>query len=239
MSRIFQCLVVLATASFATATYADHIIDEHIKAMGGTDNIAKVKSIERSGNVSLTGPFGAFQGSMETTLDVEGKRGHQVMDLAIFRIESAWTGDEGWQDGPPNGLRDMTEEEISRTKMNGSACIAASIKEEYGMAAFNEPTDEKFNEKDCAKVTVKESPLELYINKETKLLEGIGIKDTLTVTMEDYKAIDGVQFPGKATTRVAQPEITIVNEFEETKLNGELDDAIFAKPEPAEEPATP
>jgi hypothetical protein len=234
MTRYFHFLALVAATVFANTVSADHIVDEHIKAVGGADALAKVKTLERSGTVALTGPFGEFQGSISEEYDIAGPKGHRVMDLAIFVIESAFTGDEGWQDGPPEGLRDMSKEELGLAKMNGSASLVASIKSEFGMAAFNEPADEKFNEKDCVKLTVKESPLELYINKETKLLEGIGVAELMTITLEDYKEFDGIQFAQKSTTNVSAQDITIVNEYEETKLNGELDESIFAKPEAIE-----
>ncbi len=234
MSRVIQCLAFLATATIAASANAENIIDEHIKAVGGADAIAKVKTVERSGNVSLTGPFGAFQGSLTEEFDVAGSKGHRVMDLGIFRIESGWAGDTGWQDVPQQGLKDMSEDELGFAKINGSASVVASIKQQYGLAAFNEPTDEKFNEQDCAKVTVKETPLELFFNKETKLLEGISVKDLTTTTFEDYEEVEGIQFAKKGTTKILQGDITIVNEYEETKLNGELDDTVFAKPEVAE-----
>jgi hypothetical protein len=233
MTRYFHFLALVAATVFANTVSADHIVDEHIKAVGGADALAKVKTLERSGTVALTGPFGAFQGSISEEYDIAGSKGHRVMDLAIFVIESAFTGDEGWQDGPPEGLRDMSKEELGLAKMNGSASLVASIKSEFGMAAFNEPADEKFNEKDCVKLTVKESPLELYINKETKLLEGI-VVDVVTITLEDYKEFDGIQLAQKSTMNVSAQDITIVTEYEETKLNSELDESVFAKPEAVE-----
>lgn len=233
MKRYFHFLALVAATVFANTVSADNIVDEHIKAVGGADALAKVKTLERTGTVALTGPFGAFEGSISEEYDIAGPKGHRVMDLAIFVIESAFTGDEGWQDGPPQGLRDMSEEELGMAKINGSASLVANIKSEFGMAAFNEPADEKFNEKDCVKLTVKESPLELYINKETKLLEGI-VVDVVTITMEDYKEFDGIQLAQKSTMNVSEQDITIVTEYEETKLNGELDESVFAKPEAAE-----
>jgi len=231
MSRYFQYLAFLATVAFATSANAEHIVDQHIKAVGGAEKIAKIKTIERSGTVSLSGPFGEFEGTLSEAYDVAGSKGHRVMDLIIFRLESAWTDKEGWQDGPPEGLRDMTEQELGLAKMNGSASLIARIKNEFGIDAFKETGDKKFNDKECVQLTVAENPLEFYINKETKLLEGVAIPDLLEITFEDYQAIDGVQFAQKVTTDVSARDITIINEYESTELNGEIDETMFAKPE--------
>jgi hypothetical protein len=235
MPRLLQCFAFLATAIMATTVAADNIIDEHLKAVGGAENLAKIKTIQREGKVSLTGPFGAFEGALSEAYDLADSKGHRLMDLAIFRIESAWTGDAGWQDGPPNGIRDMNAEELAMAKMNGAASLVAALAKEHGAEGFEAPTDETFNEQECAYVKVKESPLALYINKETKLLEGLSVDGKVTITFDDYQEIDGVQFAKKATTNIAEPPITLVNEYEETKLNEELDESIFAKPELAVE----
>ncbi len=237
MSRCFQYLAVLATFAFAGVATAENIIDEHIKAVGGADNIAKIKTLQKSGKVSLTGPFGQFEGSISESYDLAGSKGHRLMDLAIFVIESAWTGEEGWQDGPPEGLRDMRDEELGMAKMNASADLVASVKQEFGMAAFQEPTDVKFNDKDCVEVKITDSPLTVYINKETKLLEGLSAADAVKFVFDEYKAIDGVQFAHKATMLVEAQNIEIVNTFEKIEPNAKLDETLYAKPEGAEEPA--
>jgi len=240
MSRNFQYLAVVAMVAFSTTVNAEPIVDQHIKAVGGADKIAKIKTMERSGKVSLTGPFGEFEGTLNEAYDVAGSKGHRVMDLVIFRLESGWTSEEGWQEGPQDGLRDMTEQELGLAKMNGAASIIARIKQEFGIEAFKETGDKKFNDKDCVQLTVAENPLEFYINKETKLLEGISVPDLLEMTFEDYQAIDGVQFAQKVTTDVSARDITVVNEYESTELNGEIDETKFTKPKPVDdsEPTT-
>jgi hypothetical protein len=241
MSRNFQSLAVLAVFAFAGFANAENIIDEHIKAVGGADNIAKIKTLNKTGKVALTGPFGQFEGSMSESYDIAGDKGHRLMDLGIFVIESAWTDESGWQDGPPEGLRDMREDELGMAKMNAAASLVASVKNEYGMAAFKEPTDTKFNDKDCVEVKIVDSPLTVYINKETKLMEGLAASDAVQLMFEDYKAIDDVQFAHKVTTKVEAQNIEIINEFEKIEPNAKLDETLFAKPvveeEPAEEPA--
>ncbi len=248
MSRIFHCLAFIAAATLTTVVNAEHIVDEHIKAVGGADKIAKVKTIHRSGKVSMDSPFGAFQGSVEESCDVAGEGGHRLTDVAIFVMESGWSDKQGWQDVPQQGIRDMTEQELGMAKMNASVDILASIKKAHGLEVFGEPADKQFNDKDCIELTatIQKRPLKFYLNKETKLLEGIEIYKAddseelmLTNYFEDYKPVDGIQFANKATTKVATPAITIVNEFETTELNGELDTSLFAKPEVGEPAATP
>ncbi len=231
MSRCFQSLAVLATLAFAGAANAENIIDEHIKAVGGADNIAKIKTLQKTGKVRLTGPFGQFEGSISESYDIAGSKGHRLMDLAVFLIESAWTEEGGWQDGPPEGLRDMREDELGMAKMNASADLIAGLKQQYGMAAFEAPKEAKFNDKDCVEIKIVESPLTLYLNKETKLLEGLKASEALQFVFDDYKAIDGVQMAHKSTMKVEAQDIEIVNQFEKIEPNAELDETKFAKPE--------
>ncbi len=243
MSKMFHFLALVAAATFTTAVNAEHIVDEHIKAIGGADAIANVKTLKRSGTVAMESPFGAFQGSIEESCDIAGEGGHRLLDVAIFVMESGWSEGKGWQDVPQQGMKDMSEQELAMAKMNASVSILASIKKAYGMEVFGEPADKQFNEKDCIELTatIDKRPLKFYLNKETKLLEGIEIykgEDSeelmLTNYFEDYKTVDGIQMANKSTTKIAQPPITIVNEFATTEVNGELDKTLFAKPEPAE-----
>ena len=237
MSRYLPCVAILAAFTFTGVASAENIIDEHIKAVGGADNLAKIKTLHKAGKVSLQGPFGQFEGSMEESYDIAGNKGHRLMDLAIFVIESAWTGEEGWQDGPPEGLRDMREDELGMAKMNAAASLVANVKDQFGMAAFKEPKDATFNEKECTEIEIVDSPLTVYVNKETKLMEGLKANDQVEITFDDYKAVDGVQFAHKMTTVVSEQDIEIVNEFEKIEPNAEIDESLFAKPELAEDTA--
>ena len=245
MSRYFHCLAFLATVTISTIANAEPIFDQHIKAVGGADKIATIKTIQRSGTVSLVSLLGTLDGSLSEAYDVAGSKGHRIMDLFIFRIESGWIGDEGWQNGPFEGLRNMDEGELAMAKLDGGASILSNIKKTHGMAAFKEPADKSFNGKDCVllAISVQEARLEFYIDKDTKLLEGMQIYDTggpetlkVAITFENYKAVDGIQFAQKVTTDVPEQEVTIVKIFNATELNDNLDDTKFAKPEPAMNP---
>ena len=237
MSRIISALTILAATLIPSILSAEHIVDEHIKAVGGAEKIAAVKTIQRSGQVKVSGGFGEFQGTVTESTDVAGSKGYQLIDVVIAQIESGWSEKAGWRIAPQQGVTDMSEEELRMSQLNGGISAVASVKKMLGMKAFGEPKDETFNDQDCVQVEVIDTPLVLYINKETKMLAGIEAGERATFTFEDYKDVDGIQFPQKVTTEAGGQGVTIVNDYEQTELNGELDESLFEKPE-LDEPET-
>ncbi len=65
---------------------------------------------------------------------------------------------------------------------------------------------------------------------ETKLLEGFAIPNVLEITYDDYEEVDGIQFANKSSLEISAIRIKITTEFEETEVNGEIDETKFERP---------
>lgn len=213
---------------------AKQIVDEHIEAVGGMDAIKKIKTLKRGGSASVEGEFGNFQGTFSEVYDLAGDRGHRMMDLIVFQQETGWADGKGWQQSPIEGLKDMSEEEMQMTKVYSAPSLVAAIIDALGMEAFDKAEEAEFNETETVKLTMVDNPIEIYVNKESKLIEGIAVGEEVKMMMADYQDAEGVKLPSKVTMEVGGGRIKVVNEYEETEVNAEVDDTKFAKPEVAE-----
>lgn len=126
--RAIAALAVLAVAGAAAAESADEIIEKNLKAMGGRDALAKVKSVERKGDLNVTGQFGDMAGSTEIKF-VVGKKAYQMIDMGAFYQTTAWIGgDDGWKEDGMNGLVDLHGDELSQLKYQSTVSPFLDIK---------------------------------------------------------------------------------------------------------------
>lgn len=215
-----------------TAVEAKDIMEAHIKAVGGSDAIAKIKTIRRAGNISGEGSFGAFSGTVEEIFDLSNDRGYTSMSLPGYVRKTGWSGNSGWVSDPQAGVSDMPAEELLQAKSNSGPSPLAAIYAKQGAGAFKEAGEGEFNGKKCTvvKAEVEGSPTIFYINQKTKLLAGMSIPGNGEMTFENHKAVNGVQFAGKSTVKNAAQSITTITEYNTTEVNGEIDTTKFKRP---------
>ena len=106
----------------------------------------------------------------------------------------------------------------------------AGLAAERGAGALKEMGEREWNGQQCTVVTAEGSPVEFYLNQQTKLIEGIAVPGTIDVTFADYQAVEGVPLARKRTLQVSQPATTVTYVIEATELNGQIDVARFDKP---------
>jgi len=226
-------VLVVAHAGLAAAEElsVEQVANDHIAAVGGMDAIKNIKTMSRAGSAAVEGEFGNFQGTFTEIYDLAGERGYQMMDLIVFQRETGWADGKGWQQSPIEGLKDLSEEEMKMTAVQSAPSLIAAIKAEQGVEAFADAEEAEFNETETIKLTMADNPLEIYVNKESKLIEGIAVGEEVEITMGGYEETEGVKLPGEVTMVVGGGRIKIVNTYEETEFNKEVDESKFAKPE--------
>lgn len=241
LSLLAGFVFLFAPAASVTAAEldAEQIVKEHIEAIGGMDALKNLKTMTRSGSAAVEGEFGNFQGTFTEIYDLAGSRGYQMMDLIVFQRETGWAEGKGWQQSPIEGLKDLSEEEMKMTMVQSAPSLIAAIKEQQGPEAFASAEESEFNESAAIKLAVAETPLHIYLDKESKLIAGITVGEEVSITMEEYQETEGVKLPSKVTMEVGGGRIKIANTYEETEVNQEVDETKFAKPEVPEAAETP
>ncbi|MDE0818749.1 MAG: hypothetical protein OSA92_13880 [Pirellulaceae bacterium] len=206
------------------------IITEHIEAVGGAKAIRKIQTVRKFHAVNTTAPTGNATGTVMDTFDLIADRGRVDMDLGVFQESKGWTGQQGWKKNSFEPLRDITAEELPIEKMGVNVSPIFTLNQAFGSAAFLPATKSKFNDHDCVKVEIVDSPLALYLNEKTKLIEGMVIPNLIRITFSNYKLVTGVQVPFRNKVEIFPTSTTITTELKRVEFNGELDADIFTKP---------
>jgi hypothetical protein len=208
-----------------------NIIAEHIEAVGGASAIQEIKTIRKFHSVISTAPTGNATGTIEDMFDLIADSGRIDVDLGLYKESKGWTGQQGWKTSSFEPLRDLTAEELPIEKIGVPVSIIFTLKDTFGSAAFLPATKSKFNDQDSVKVEIVGSPLALYVNAKTKLIEGMEIPNLLRITLSDYKKVSGVQVPYKTKVEIFAANSTFRCDLKKVEFNGKFDTDKFSKPD--------
>ena len=207
-----------------------NIIAEHIEAVGGASAIQEIKTIRKFHSIISTAPTGNANGTFMETFDVIADRGRIDTDLGVFQESKGWTGQQGWKKNSFEPLRDLTGEELSIEKIVMPVSIIFTLKDTFGNAAFLPATKSKFNDHVCVKIEIVGSPLALYVNQKTRLIEGMEIPNLLRITLSNYKKVNGVQIPYKTKAEIFGANSTFTSDLKKVEFNEQFDVDKFTKP---------
>lgn len=214
----------------ASTAHAEGIVDAHIKALGGSEAIAGVRTIRRTGTVSGDVNGAPLAGTMEE-IRLSASEGYQAFDLVGYTRMTAWNGETGWVSDTMAGIVDMPTPQVTQARLTGPLSVLAAVQAAGNAGALTEAGEKSVNGVPCTVVRIATAPgWEFCVNTQTKLLEGISGSDGFLLTFADYRVTNGVQFPGKSTTKLPAQNLTVVVQFTATDVNGEVDAAKLARP---------
>jgi len=213
---------------------ADQIIDNHVKALGGKEVLAKVNSRVAKGKLDIAAA------NITGTFEAQNKGPNlssMTAELANFGlVRQGYDGSVAWEANPMVGLREKTGVELADTKLEAELHRELKMKELFPKLEVK--GKEKVGDKDAYVVlaTPKEgTPVKLYFDAQSWLLlkddqeretpEG---KVPTQTFYEDYREVDGIKMPFKL--RQVNPMFEMVIAFTEIKHNGTIDETKFKKP---------
>ena len=211
--------------AFVSIAQAEDLINAHIKALGGNDSIAKIKTIRRTGTVN-------GQGSIERSCIV-GKKAIQKTGSDAGSYVMAWNGKEAWVN---NGTEVAEASEVFRAALQGWAAVNQVVP--MARAEFKFLGEKKFEGDTCEAAELAAAPGSVfYFDKESKMFVGItgstsaaevGGEYSFTVKYSDFAKLEGVMFPATEDTKMktASGEMNFTYKFTKTEINAKLDDAI-------------
>lgn len=239
MRRGFLALTALVLFAVPlSAQTADEIVSKYVKAIGGSDKINALKTIQRSGKFTGGGGF-------EARLSQENKRPNLVReDFFIQGMDgvTAYDGKTGWKIEPWEGKKDaepLGEDElkdiIADSDFDGPLVnyAAKGNKVEY---AGTEPVEGTDSFK--LKVTLANGEVRYYymdtdyyvpIKVETKRMIR-GAEREFEQSLGDYKEVNGVYFPYSLESGVKGSPNKGKVTFEKIVANSDVSDNRFAKP---------
>lgn len=234
-------LVVFAIASqISFAQTADEIIDKHLEAMGGKQNLANLKTVKLLCSVEI----GPNMKAPITMYYVNNKSMRVEVEVQGMQILSAIDGDSGWSINPMSGKKEaerMNADEIKESKdqmdLTGSLY---NYKEKGHQVELLGKEDMEGTDVYKLKVIKKNGDVEYdYIDASTYLI----LKETTThkfndkevsgdVIYSDYRKAGDIMFPYAIENREAGASQGQAINVEKVEVNPVIDPAIFKMPPP-------
>jgi hypothetical protein len=231
MKRVCSLLYLVALTiwpGLSPAVTLDEVMERHVEAMGGLENILKVRSSVTTADITMAG----MEGAALTYFKHPDKYRTELM-LPIGRMVRMTSGGECWTIDMNGQMREMSGEE-SQDMMNGLFLASNEYLEpEYRGSAVRLIGEEEIEDRTYYKILMQPPggrDVTLYVDSGTYL---IGFTEStlqmlmVRVWQEDYRPIEGVMVPFRTreSTGLAAMEVDItVTSYE---LNPALDDGLF------------
>jgi photosynthetic reaction center cytochrome c subunit len=212
---------------------AKTLLENYLKAVGGTAALAKITSRVAKGSVT------AF-GDQHLAVDIYAKAPDKrisVMHTKDGESVTAYNGTVGWL-SVPGRVHVMNTQESFGAKMDADFAFPADVRAMY--TKWETKPGEKIDGKDTWLVIGQkegEPPLRLYLDQKTGLLvrliryvdSPLGYNPT-QIDYADYRSADGIKVPYRWT--VARPGNRFTIQVEQMQQNVAVDDAKFVAPPP-------
>ncbi|MCX6292461.1 MAG: hypothetical protein NT126_11960 [Bacteroidetes bacterium] len=244
LRNILPLLIFFFIASFSFAQTADDLVNNNIKAKGGKDKIAGIKSLKMKGNIDV----GPEMKAPFTICLKGGNKFHFELEIQGMKMIQSLDGDSGWYINPFGGKTDperMSPEEVSASKEQADFTgplydykSKGSTVESLGKEDMEGTDTYKL------KVTKKNGDVSYIFLDATSYFQ---LKETTKHKFKDkeiesatissnYKSVDGIMFPFSFEQRGSGEDSQgQAMNMESIEVNPVIDDAIFKMPAAAPE----
>ncbi|MFY9744122.1 MAG: c-type cytochrome [Candidatus Sulfotelmatobacter sp.] len=210
---------------------SDEIIQNFVRALGGTAAIQKINTRAESGTVQSEGK------SIRIELLTKGPDKQVSIQHAPSgdRVTGV-SGNAGWESAPGHPTRDLSGSELDAVRLDADLQFALHFQQIFPDLRVQYP--EMINgHKGYALLAIREGrpPWEFFFDADSGLLlralryteTPLGL-DPTQIDYQDYRAVDGIQIPYRWTVATARGESTI--QLGEVQQNVPIDDAKFFRP---------
>lgn len=212
---------------------ADPIINAYLKAVGGADAIAKLKSVTEKANMGM-GPGRAV--SVEIFEETPVRR-VSVAHMGDKDSVTAYNGEDGWLSFPGRPLRPMNGDEQYAAKLDAQFLVPSDPRKAF--AEIRTVQADTINGKEMNVVIGKnpgQAPVTLFFDKQSGLLvRMVRYADTplgrnpTQVDFADYRDQSGAKIPFEWT--IARPLGRFTMKVDSVQVNAPIDAKTFQKPE--------
>ena len=222
----------------ASGPAPDQLIEKYIQAIGGAAAVDKVTSRVMKGQIDF--------GGKSLPIDIYSKDPDKRVSFTHMSegdSVTAFDGHEGWLGTPGRPVRDMHGPDVDAASIDADLHLATHLKQLF--SELKTQGSEKIGDHEAYIVVGERQgkpPLRLYFDQQTGLLvrlvrfgeTALGQMPT-QIDYEDYRDSAGVKIPYRWT--LARPNGRFTIQVSEVTANVPVDDAKFAKPAAAPEPA--
>ena len=208
-------------AAQKTEKTVTQVKDDYIKAIGGADKVAKVKTLKDTGSIDVQGMKGIY-----TIFRKFPNKTSQHIDLPVAKIKQTYDGEKAFAN--QGGKNIEVTDGLAELKLTNSLFLPLS--EGYKSAEVQGVVTE--NGKKLYKVYVKDLRRTDYYDVDGGLLiKSEELRDTPAGQFEeityytDYKPFDGVLFPTSYVKEVGPQKINIT--IDTVEVNKNVTDSDF------------
>jgi hypothetical protein len=217
----------------------EQLLDKYVQAVGGAAAIDKVTSRIMKGAIDF--------GGKSLPIDIYSKDPDERISFTHMPegdSVTAFDGHEGWLVSPGRpGFRPMQGSELDAASMDADLHLATHMKSMFSETKVQ--GTEKIGDREAYLLVGQREvkpPLLLYFDQQSGLLlrlvrygdTALGLLPT-QIDYADYRDTNGVKIPYRWT--LARPNGRFTIQVKDVMQNVPVDDAKFAKPAPAPEPA--
>jgi predicted aspartyl protease len=232
LSLSLAALLVFILLASSQVMPAEEILTKNLEALGGMENLLKVKTSYVKGTISTSGLQGEFTAYSEFP-DLS----RQDADFKIFKVSSGTDGKTYWSKDQNGKVRELEKIEKSFTwTENYFGNFLYFFPEEF-KREMTYLGDEKDSLGEYNVVEIKPEggePRKLFINKQTNLLDRVQQKmdiDVATTYLTDYREVEGLKIPFHSHTTTGKPQYDVDVTITEIKFNVQVDPSIFQMPQ--------
>lgn len=198
------------------------VLDKYIKAVGGADAVAKVKTVAMSGSATIPQAPAPL---LVTIKRAEGKFMQDVTMQGMSMSKTVINGNKGYMSGQGQ-KQDFTAEEIAESKADATPIAELVLLNDANLAIKG---IEAVDGKDAYVLESGDSSYYYDVESGLKVAEGktsemMGQKMTMMTYFKDYKAVKGVQM---SHTIVQNIGFDLEFKMSEIKINEGVSDADF------------
>ena len=208
----------------------EQILDKYLEAVGGAEELKKVKTRKEQGTMEVSG----HQFPIEVYCEAPDKR-VSIAQMQNGRSVTAFNGEVGWLT-VPNGVHRMSAPEREAARLDAEMYFPVRVKEMY--KEFQVLPRESLQGHATLVVTASapgRPPLRLYFDQGNGLLSRL-VRYTVTplgklptqIDYADYRETDGVKIPYQWT--LTRPSASFSIRVDQVQQNVAIDEALFAAP---------
>lgn len=199
-------ILLLVFTQFAQAQTVEEVINKHIDALGGRENLNKIQNVVMEGSLNYMGTDIAL---VLTT--VHNKLNRQDINAAGMQGFDMMTEKEGWTYMPFSGMQQPEQKAADDVKENRADMDAVGPLVDYVKKGHKVELagKETVNGKDCykLKLTLASSKIVfLYLDSASNLIirstdkrKINGVVTDMQSDYDDYKEVEGVKMPHSIT----------------------------------------
>jgi hypothetical protein len=239
LKSIITLFAFLAIVSFSNSQTVDDIINKHITAQGGMDKLNAIKTMKISGKINGSGIEFPFTQTIKKPSGV-------LMEMTIqgMTMKQGYDGTTAWAINPFQGNKNAEkmpkEQEKYMKEQSEIEGQLVNYKEKGSTVELLGKEDMEGSEAYKIKLTDKDGDVTTYyldassylvLKQESK--KKIKEKEiTSTVTMGDYKSVDGIMIPHSVEIKSNNEQMGTQNvTIEKVEMNVPVEDDIFKMPE--------